>query len=223
MERRLVVIQPTLKLQCLGFMIGSSFFAVGSSPWLSERMSSETDNLLFFIGAWFFTSAAFVQLVLSGSVRNERGALRALWLAAASQFFGTLLFNVSTGAALRVDTVLAQRHFVWAPDAEGSVAFLISAGFALLVLVRSDSLWGPRNDEWLSTWVNMLGCLAFGVSAVGAAVLPGGGLQNAGVASWGTFIGALCFFVASAVMLPTAMRESPGPSVSSVDERRANR
>ena len=217
MPRRLVVIQPTLKLQCLGFMIGSSFFAVGSSPWLSERMSSETDNLLFFIGAWFFTSAAFVQLVLSGSVRNERGALRAVWLAAATQFFGTLLFNVSTGAALRVETVLAQKHLVWAPDAEGSVAFLISAGFALLVLVRSESLWGPRNDEWLSTWVNMLGCLAFGVSAIGAAVLPGGGIQNATLANWGTFIGALCFFGASAVMLPQALREKPDEATSEAD------
>ncbi len=207
MPRQLVVIEPTLKLQCWGFMVGSSFFALGSSPWLSEQMSSETDNLLFFIGSWFFTSAALVQLVLSGSVRNERGALRALWLTAATQFFGTLLFNISTGSALRADTVIAEKQFVWAPDAEGSVAFLISACFALLVLVRSDSLWGPPNTEWFSSWVNMLGCIAFGVSAVGSAVLPGGGLQDATLANWGTFIGALCFFVASMVVLPEAYRE----------------
>ena len=210
MQRRLVSIQPTLKLQCIGFMIGSTFFALGSSPWLSEQMSSETDNLLFFIGSWFFTSAAFVQLVLAGSIRNERGALRAVWLAASTQFFGTLLFNVSTGAALRVDTVLDEKHLVWAPDAQGSVAFLISACFVLLVLVRSESLWGPRDVEWTSSWVNMIGCIAFGVSAVGAVILPGGGLQDATLASWGTFIGALGFFVASAVVLPQALRERPG-------------
>lgn len=216
LPRQLVVIQPTLKLQCVGFMIGSTFFALGSAPWLSEQMSNQTDNLLFFIGSWFFTTAAFVQLMLSGSARNERGALRAVWLAAATQFFGTLLFNVSTGAALRAKTYLANKDFVWAPDAEGSVAFLISAGFVLLVLVRSGSLWGPPNTEWASSWVNMVGCIAFGVSAVGSAVLPGGGLQDATLASWGTFIGALCFFIASAVVLPGALRE-PG-SEARLDE-----
>jgi len=208
-SRQLVVIEPTLKLQCIGFMIGSTLFALGSAPWLSEQMSTETDNLLFFIGSWFFTGAAFVQLMLSGAARNERGALRAVWLAAATQFFGTLLFNVSTGAALRVETVLAEEHLVWAPDAQGSVAFLISGGFALLVLVRSESLWGPPSTEWVSDWVNMLGCVAFGLAAVGAAVLPGGGLQDAALSNWGTFIGGLAFFVASAVVLPQALSMNP--------------
>lgn len=199
-----VVIQATLRLQCWGFMIGSSLFALGSAPVLSDKLGSHLCNVSFFIGAWFFTSAAFVQLQRSGPSRNENGALRALWLTASTQFLGTLLFNVSTGAALKASTVVAQRDLVWAPNAEGSAAFLISGGFALLVLVRSSNLWGPVNRDWLSSWVNMLGCVAFGLSAIGAIVLPNGSSDNATLATWGTFIGAICFFVASAVVLPGA-------------------
>lgn len=208
--KQLVVVQPTLMLQCVGFMIGSSLFALASAPVLSDAFGSEIDNWLCFIGAWFFTAAASVQLLLSGSARNEHGALRALWLAASTQWFGTLLFIVSTGGALRVESVFVERDIVWGPNAEGSVAFLISGAFALLVLVRSHSLWGPVSADWFSSWVNMLGCVAFGVSAVGSVVLPGGGIQDATLANWGTFVGALCFFVASAVFLPRAQRERGG-------------
>jgi hypothetical protein len=197
-----IAIQPTLRLQCLGFVIGSSLFAIGSAPGLSDQLGSHACNVCFFIGAWFFTSAAFVQLQRSGPSRNERGALRAVWLTASTQFLGTLLFNVSTGAALKASTVVAQRDLVWAPDAEGSAAFLISGGFALLVLVRSSNLWGPVNRDWLSSWVNMVGCVAFGLSAIGAVVLPNGSAANGDLSDWGTFVGAICFLVASAVVLP---------------------
>lgn len=211
---KVAAVAPTLKLQCVGFMIGSSLFAVGSMPGLSDAMGSKACNVCFFVGSWFFTAAAFVQLQLSGSPRNERNALRALWLAASTQFLGTILFNVSTGSALKAQTFIAETNFVWAPDAEGSVAFLISAGFALLVLVRANALWGPRNATWVSTWVNMLGCVAFGVSAVGAIVLPNGGLRDAAVADWGTLVGAVCFFAASAVVLPQAVASARDDAAS---------
>jgi hypothetical protein len=210
MAIRAVVIRPTLRLQCIGFIIGSTLFALGSAPGLSDELGSHVCNALFFIGAWFFTTAAFVQLQLSRPSRNERGALRAVWLAASTQFLGTLLFNVSTGAALNATSVTAQRDLVWAPNAEGSAAFLISGGFALLVLVRSSTLWGPVSRDWLSTWVNMLGCIAFGLSAIGAVVLPTGSEANATLANWGTFIGAICFFLASAVVLPPRSDDDSG-------------
>lgn len=210
-----IAIKPTLLLQCVGFMIGSALFAVGSAPGLSDALGSRACNTSFFIGAWFFTAAAFVQLQLSGPSRNERNALRALWLAAATQFLGTLLFNVSTGAALDVNTVAAEQHLVWAPDAQGSVAFLISGGFALLALVRANVLWGPRDAGWASTWINMLGCVAFGLSAIGAIVLPDGSLRDSALANWGTFIGAICFFAASAVLLPQARAAASDPEPQS--------
>lgn len=207
-------IQPTLRLQSIGFMIGAFLFAVGSAPGFSDAMGSRVSNGCFFVGAWFFTGAAFVQLQRSGPMHNADRAFRALWLAAATQFLGTLLFNVSTGSALRANALLAEREWVWTPNAEGSAAFLISGAFALLVLVRSDVLWGPRNADWFSTWVNMLGCIAFGLSAIGAVLLPDGQVRDAVLANWGTFVGAICFFVASAVALPAANRERRGEAAA---------
>ncbi|MGB0119460.1 MAG: hypothetical protein WBP55_00745 [Solirubrobacterales bacterium] len=206
-----IAIQPTLKLQCIVFMIGSTLFAVGASPVLSDALGTHLSNVIFFIGAWFFSTAAFVQLQLAGSARNERGALKAVWLAASTQFLGTLLFLVSTGAAIDATAYVTERDFVWVPNAEGSAAFLISGAFVLLVLVRAKSLWGPVNRDWISSWVNMIGCVAFGAAVFGAVVLPGGGDANAELATWGTFIGAICFFIASAVVLPDAGKKEGSP------------
>lgn len=206
-------ITPTLKFQCLGFMIGSAFFAAGSFGPLAAQIGSTAANVLFFIGSWGFTSAAFVQLQLSGPARNERGALRALWLAAATQFLGTILFNVSTGSAIYAESVTAQQDLVWAPDVQGSVLFLVSGAFALLALARIGRLRGPADRDWLSNWVNMAGCVAFGVSAAAAVVTSSGGVANASLAAWTTCVGAVCFFVASALVLPgagsTAAASSP--------------
>lgn len=209
-------ITPTLKFQCLGFMIGSSFFAAGSFQPLAAQIGTTWANVLFFIGSWGFTSAAFMQLQLSGPARNVRGALRAVWLAAATQFVGTILFNISTGSAIKAQSLFAQEQLVWAPDAQGSVLFLVSGGFALLALGRAGGLWGPVDRGWLSNWVNMAGCVAFGVSAIAAIVTPGGGVENASLAGWTTFIGAVCFFLASALVLPDAGDEEAENGGSSV-------
>ncbi len=204
-----VEITPSLRFQCLGFMIGSTFFALGSFGPIAAQIGSTACNVLFFIGSWGFTSAAFVQLQLSGASRNERGVLRAIWLAAATQFIGTILFNVSTGSAIYAESATAQGDLVWAPDAQGSVLFLVSGAFALLALARVDRLAGPMDRDWFSNWINMAGCIAFGISAVGAVVTSSGGVENASLAAWMTFIGAICFFVASALVLPGAGDAAP--------------
>lgn len=199
-----IEITPTLKFQCLGFMIGSTFFALGSFGPLAAVIGSTACNVLFFIGSWGFTSAAFVQLELSGPSRNERGVYRAIWLAAATQFIGTILFNISTGSAIYAQSATSQGELVWAPDAQGSVLFLVSGIFALLALARVDRLAGPIDRDWFANWINMAGCVAFGISAVGAVVTSAGGVENASLAAWMTFVGAICFFVASALGLPGA-------------------
>jgi len=199
-----IEITPSLKLQCLGFMIGSAFFAVGSFGPVSLAIGSTASNVLFFIGSWGFTTAAFIQVQLSGPSRNERGALRALWLAAATQFVGTILFNVSTGSAIYAQSTAAEQNLVWAPDAQGSVLFLISGAFALLALGRVGRLSGPFDRDWLSNWINMAGCVAFGVSACAAVVTSSGSVESASLAAWTTCVGAVCFFLASALVLPQA-------------------
>ena len=71
-----IAIQPTLRIQCVVFMIGSSLFAIGSSPGLSDALGSDLCNVGFFIGAWFFSTAAFIQLQLSGPVQISQAVLQ---------------------------------------------------------------------------------------------------------------------------------------------------
>jgi hypothetical protein len=215
---------PSLRAQSWSFIIGASLFALGSAPWLGGQLGTVGANVTFFVGAWFFTAGAFIQLVLSGPHRSDVAgpiAIRAVWLAAAVQFLGTLLFNISTGAALHSRSVRAERLDVWVPNAEGSVAFLISACIAVSLLWRDKQYWRPTSPDWLSTWFNLLGSIAFGVSALGALVLTSGELLNPGLATGGTFVGALLFLATSAVMLPTASRAARSDVLKGGQDSRA--
>ncbi|WP_460772634.1 hypothetical protein [Microbacterium sp. GXF7504] len=206
------VFLPTLVKQCWGFMIGSLLFGLSTTPGLSELLGSNGANLMCFVGAWFFTGAGFIQLLLSGAVSvpvpyPPGRMVRAEWLTASSQSFGTLLFNVSTTAALTAKSVSAQDDFVWAPDAGGSVAFLVSGAMAFVAYAHANRRAVDLGDKnWWSTLVNWIGCVAFGVSAIGAYILPDGSGLNDVLAQWGTFIGAICFFLASLIVLPDATR-----------------
>lgn len=198
---------PTVTKQCWGFIIGSAFFAFASTPGLSEAMGSSAANLLCFIGAWFFTTAGLMQLFLSGAisvpVHYAPGRMvRAEWLAAATQSFGTIMFNISTTAALSAKTITAQEHYVWNPDAGGSVAFLASGLLAFVAYSHSARLWDLGKRAWWSVLINFVGCVAFAFSAVGAYILPTGDSFDGSLANNGTFIGALCFLVASLIVLP---------------------
>ncbi|MFC4224486.1 hypothetical protein [Lysinibacter cavernae] len=206
--RPLSALTPNLTKQSWSFMIGSAMFAVGTAIGMLDPHNSNLTNIFCFFGAWFFTAAGLMQLALSGSptTRVSYGSgtmFRAEWLAAATQTMGTLLFNVSTSAALTAKTVRTEDRLVWTPDAGGSMAFLISAAFVYVAFVRSEgTMWDPTNPGWWGAHINMIGCLAFGFSAIGAFVLPNGTADDLSLANWGTFIGALCFFTASAIALP---------------------
>ncbi|MFB8387294.1 hypothetical protein ACFC3F_09170 [Microbacterium sp. NPDC055910] len=198
---------PTVTKQCWIFMIGSSLFAVGSAPGLSDLMGASASNLCYFVGAWFFTTAGLIQLFLSGAIAVPVSyapgrMVRAEWLAAATQTFGTLMFNVSTTAALHAKTVTSQEHLVWNPDAGGSVAFLVSGVLAFVAYAHHARLLDLGKRAWWSVLVNFIGCVAFGLSAVGSYILPGGDTINNALANGGTFVGAICFFLASLIVLP---------------------
>ncbi len=181
----------TLSRQCRLFAIGSAFFAIATVPGLAASIGSGAADGLCFIGSWFFTTAAWMQLALSEA---DRGSDRGLgWWSAAVQFAGTVLFNVSTGASVWAHTVHAERREVWAPDATGSLAFLISGVLAVMVV----GWWSPRSVEWQAGWINLIGCIAFGTSAVAAFVLKTGATVDQPLANLGTFVGALCFLSAA--------------------------
>ena len=114
------------------------------------------------------------------------------------------LFNHSTFAALahNLSASEADKH-VWRPDVFGSVLFLVSSAFAISALGAGS--WRPRLRDlpWWIAWLNMLGSVAFMVSAIAGFVVPSTGtmldlrLDNAG-----TLIGAVCFLVGAALMGP---------------------
>ncbi|WP_431279954.1 hypothetical protein [Leifsonia poae] len=191
-----------LRREAWGFAIGSLFFLVGAVPFYATAVGVPFDNLTFFVGALFFTAAAFVQLALSGRRPPRRATNRADlydWYAAAIQFVGTLFFNVSTTEALI--TALDPETRVnsgWRPDAFGSVCFLLSSGLAVAATTKRDRLWDPSARTWRCTWLNMLGSVFFGLSAIGAYVIPSTtDLLSLFWANLGTFLGAACFLTAA--------------------------
>ena len=193
-------------------------FALGAVPFYADLVGPIVDNATFAAGAVFFTLAAFIQLALSGR-RPPRQASsrsdRADWWAAAVQFVGTLFFNLSTITALlnAINTDLPGESG-WRPDAWGSICFLVASTFAVVATTDREGLWDPHARTWRCTWLNMAGSVFFGISAVGAYVLPAtGSLVNEVWANLGTFLGALCFLVAALL----SRREIPAaePAVAS--------
>jgi hypothetical protein len=196
------------------FMVGSTCFAVGTVVAVSEAPSAA--GAIYFIGSIFFTTAGFGQLLSAlnaGRFETPRwtGMLpdSVDWKASAIQSFGTLCFNVSTGFAL-VETLSVNQinRLVWSPDVFGSIAFLWSSWLALAAVRASWHGHHPRRGAtWASAALNMLGSVFFGISAVGAYVIPDDGtLLNAAAANGGTFLGAVCFFIAAWLTWPEAAR-----------------
>ncbi|WP_260765087.1 YrhK family protein [Mycobacterium sp. SMC-4] len=158
-------------------------------------------NVACFVGSWFFTSAAAMQLA---STRRVVAPLE--WASAAVQFVGTVLFNVSTGAAVWAHVVAEERRFVWTPDAAGSVAFLVSGVLAMTAVTATAGLLALRSWAWVAAALNLIGCIAFGISAAAAFIRQSGVTADERLANLGTFVGALCFLVAALVTLPRATR-----------------
>lgn len=196
-----------MRREATGFALGSLCFAIGACPGYLALVGQNATNVTFFVGSIFFAAAGFIQLRLTG--RWQRGAWKSKsawddWWSAAVQCLGTLFFNASTFAALFFNSSAAQYQTqVWRPDALGSVCFLISACLAVTATKHRRDLWDPDSRNWWSTWLNLTGSVAFGISAIAAFVSPGTG--NPLSAEWinlGTFVGAICFLVAALLVKP---------------------
>jgi len=204
-----------LRRQCWLFAIGSSLFAIGTAPGFALVGGAGATNLLCFVGSWFFTGAALIQLLLSGpsKIRSwKTPSIRLEFVSAAIQFVGTVRFNVSTGAALWAHRLPIRERYVWWPDARGSVAFLVSGVLAVVAVSLTVGFVAPKSREWLTAWINMLGCIAFGASAVGAFITRRGVTEDALLANVGTFVGALCFLIAALLTLPKRCSPASRPA-----------
>ena len=185
------------------FMTGSTCFAVASLPGASS-LSESVVGVVYFVGSIFFTSAAFEQLRVARGTGNE------VW-AAAIQFAGTLLFNVSTFGAMSDAFSGRGDLLVWPTDALGSACFLLSSVLAEI------AVWGPLAPARRSATLNLVGSIAFGVSAVAAWVVPDTDeLLDAALATSMTLVGAICFFWAARILIkppPWLRRRSAAVSV----------
>ncbi len=206
------------------FAVGSLLFALGAVPAYVSAVGARWDAVTFFIGSLFFTAAGFLTYreAVDAGPPQPGGARRRFfvfqprridWLATAVQLAGTLFFNISTGNAVRVDlSAQAAHQHVWRPDAVGSVCFLVARALAGFEICHGWAAWRPRSWSWWITLANLIGSVAFGVSAVAGYIDPATGqLHNAERSNLGTFIGAVCFLVGALLLLPERTEEtSPG-------------
>jgi hypothetical protein len=162
---------------------------IGPFPAFVQLVGATADAAVFFAGSIAFTAAATLQGI------GARGGDR---ISAAVQLLGTVFFNISTWRALQ-DTLgdPSTNRVVWRPDALGSVCFLV-AGVLAYRAVRH----APRSGRvWRMAAVNLLGSIAFGISAVAGYVVPAtGDVLALAAANLTTVLGALCF-LAGAVPL----------------------
>ena len=208
------------------FAVGSLCFALGSVPAYAKAVGPQADSATYFVGSLFFTTAAFLQyreavealhpLEPPGATRWTllRVRWRRIdWLATAIQLIGTFEFNISTAHALQSDLTTSQANqMVWRPDVIGSICFLVSSGLAWFEVCHRWIAWRPRDIGWWITLANLVGSIAFGVSAIASYTVPSSQqLVSIRLTNGGTLVGALCF-LAGAVLLLAERNTGPQPA-----------
>jgi hypothetical protein len=203
------------------FAIGSLLFAVGSIPGYASAAGAVGDTVTYFIGSLFFTAASFLsyrEAVDASPQRVNPGHRRFFvyqpgridWWATAVQFVGTLYFNVSCGVAMAAGlSAQAAHQHVWRPDAIGSVCFLVSSVLSWYEACHGWAAWHPASWSWWITLVNLIGSIAFGISAVAGYINPvTGQVHDAARADTQTLIGAICFLIGAILLLPERTEET---------------
>lgn len=209
------------------FAIGAALFASGALlsllPQLAVRFSMTPDQVsrIFFAGSIPFTIAAWLQLMQSAnagslSTAGEAGARRhklfgwypsdAGWLSCALQFAGTLLFNINTFNAMAPDLDWRQQDlYIWVPNILGSILFLLSGYLAFAETCHRHWAWMPHLLSWRITFVNLLGCIFFMMSALfGFVISHPAGFDAQGLSVLFTLLGAVGFLIGAILMLPEA-------------------
>jgi hypothetical protein len=209
------------------FIVGSGCFMAGGVLAQWSSISPTAIGIVFFVGSLFFTSAAYLQYAEAVNVQRRVDArqasrrwhpaswepIRIDWLAAVVQLIGTVLFNLSTFGALQPNPNSAR---VWAPDVFGSIAFLISSELAFAEVCHR---WVSLRHRTLAWWIvalNLLGSIAFGVSAVASLFeAASGGDVSARISNAATALGALGFLLASVLLIPEAASEEQASPLAS--------
>ena len=203
------------------FSIGAIFFAFGAIPAYLKFVGATYDALTYFIGSIFFTSAAFLQyfeeINSSKNLSKRKSKIKLLvfmpkrisWWSVVVQFIGTLFFNLTTFYAIFNNLSIHQLiGLVWIPDVYGSICVLIASFLAWIEVSHGLFSWDLSSFSWNISGVNMLGSIFFGISAIGAIIIPSTGLDlNSFLVNMGTFLGAVCFLIGAILLLPERIYE----------------
>ncbi|MFB6849392.1 hypothetical protein ACFCXS_31675 [Streptomyces sp. NPDC056373] len=197
------------------FVIGGLLFAAGAGVAQFGSGDATTCASIYFTGGLFFTTGGYVSLLqVVNAPRHIPGGegrlvtrgwrwwsyepTRVDWLSTFVLFVGTLVFGVDLlDSFLQGLSVQQTNRLIWVPDVIGCMLFLISGHLAFVEICHGPRLCpGFRSLGWSIVAVNQLGSVLFMVSALAAYTRPAtAGLASAGVANWGTLLGAVCFAV----------------------------
>ncbi len=187
---------------------------------MRTALGQNVDNLTYFIGSIFFTTAAFLQYFEAATTNPhlDRPAHRRFkqlfevqhkridWWASLVQFVGTLWFNRTTFSALVVGLGASTSHHpIWRPGAFGSICFLVTE----LVLpgpkvCHGRFAWRPDDISWCwITLLNLVGSMrVWCVRPPASYVTPNGQLVSLALTNIGTFVSAICFLIGGILLLP---------------------
>lgn len=212
------------------FAIGSVLFTLGgiaaSWPhWVPAALRDVSGlNRIFVVGAIFFTSAAWLQWLeaLNGDVAEALadGAQRRWrwvgwrprnlgYLACAVQLVGTVMFNFDTLDATFAGLSWEEEDLlVWTPNMFGCACFLGASYLAYTEVSQGAVSFHLRSISWWVAVVNLLGSLAFQLSALYSFVGPDPAASGSlFLASFYTAAGGLCFLLGSYLMIPELFDE----------------
>jgi hypothetical protein len=205
------------------FVVGSLCFAAGAIAAQWSSASPSAIGVVFFVGSIFFTSASYLQYAEAVNADRTLGATsrrrrwrpasweprRIEWLASLVQLVGTVFFNVTTFTGMKTGfSTHVYNHRVWAPDAAGSIAFLVSSELAYAEVCHRWVCWRRRSLSWRIVALNLLGSIAFGASAIASFIEPGSGeAVSTRIANAGTALGGICFLLGALLLMPEAAAE----------------
>ncbi|MFJ9821429.1 hypothetical protein ACIRU3_40510 [Streptomyces sp. NPDC101151] len=207
-------------IAAVAFVIGGALFAAGAAVAQFGSGDATECASIYFVGGLFFNTGGYVSLLqvinAPRHVADGEGRLvtrrwrwwsyepmRVDWLSTFVLFAGTLVFAVSLlDSFVRGLSVQQVNRLIWAPDVFGCVLFLVSGHLGFAEICHGRPCVRPHSLGWWIVAVNQLGSVLFMVSALAAFTRPAtGSLVSAGIANWGTLIGALCFSFAGLLQL----------------------
>jgi hypothetical protein len=198
------------------FLLGGSLFAIGAALAQADVGGPLLPACVYLVGGVFFSSGGYASVLLAINLPHRRREGRYVispwrwwafeparldWLSAAVLFLGTLVFAINL-----VDSFIAELtprqadRLIWSPDIVGCALFLVSGHLAMVDICGTWWPWRRRTDlDWWIVAVNQLGSVLFMFSAVASFVHRSGEALSAGIANWGTLLGALCFAIGGAM------------------------